>query len=635
MRYLLVLLSLVSQPVIAQRCVELHPPKTHVMGLPPRMLVDLDEVEPVTIPVVFHIIHKGESHETNISDEQIMSQIAALDTGFRWGPGVDTKIQFCLASRDPYGNPTNGITRHNGVALFGDEYSVGGVASASLEDGMNDEDMKEATGCWNPEEYVNFYIVSEINGNDGGNGVQGYAYLGPTGDCRDGIVQLYNVTGTTGLLKPGRTQGKTGVHEMGHHLSLFHTFSNSNDCIETNCETQGDQICDTPPTSSNISCSSPSCPDAMVENFMDYTGESCKYTFSVGQAERMHEQLQTVRQGLVSSYSCVAPVDYDIAITSSFYQDEWCLDYQDIWVTVTNQGTQPISFAEVLLTCQNIPYTSELYDLNVGEAGSVLFQDVFVSEADGFSVEVLNSLDEYSDNNYGYWPLDYQEGELLTIDVHKDFWGCLDWQFLDSDGEILVEGDYGTGEASYTYGVCVYEGCYTIAAQDCAGDGFCTIDFGDDGICDMGAEGIVGTIGQDTVFATGWGLQFYEWELDWCVYPEPVCPMDYDGDGFIGANDVTIMLSSYGCQYDCEHDLDGDGIVGVIDLIFMLSNVGPCPSIFGDFLSGIDSIDEKQPVGTPIVFDITGRIVTAPMSELSSGIYILKYENLTQKIFIQ
>lgn len=111
--------------------------------------------------------------------------------------------------------------------------------------------------------------------------------------------------------------------------------------------------------------------------------------------------------------------------------------------------------------------------------------------------------------------------------------------------------------------------------------------------------------------------------------------MDYDGNGFIGTNDVIIFLSNYGCQYDCEHDLDGDGIVGVRDLIFMLSNVGPCPSASGDFLSGIDSVDEKQPVGTPIVFDITGRVVTAPMSELSSGIYILKYENLTQKIFIQ
>ena len=52
-----------------------------------RLQVDLDDVEEVTLPVVFHVIHKGAGDETNISDEQILSQIDALDTGFRWGPG--------------------------------------------------------------------------------------------------------------------------------------------------------------------------------------------------------------------------------------------------------------------------------------------------------------------------------------------------------------------------------------------------------------------------------------------------------------------------------------------------------------------------------------------------------------------
>ena len=97
-------------------------PETKIMGLSNRINVDLNDVEPVTLPVVFHIVHKGEGDVTNISDEQVLSQIPALDTGFRWGPGVDTKIQFCIASRDPDGNPTNGITRHNGVQLFGSVY---------------------------------------------------------------------------------------------------------------------------------------------------------------------------------------------------------------------------------------------------------------------------------------------------------------------------------------------------------------------------------------------------------------------------------------------------------------------------------------------------------------------------------
>ena len=621
---------------MAQECLEIHSSSPNIMGLQKRVSVNLGDVEPVTVPVVFHVIHKGEADETNISDEQIISQVAALDTGFRWGPGVDTKIEFCLASRDPDGNPTNGITRHNGVTLFGNQYTFEGIASSSTEDGVSDNTLKSATGCWNPDEYVNFYIVSEINGNDGGNGVQGYAYLGPTSDCRDGIVQLYNATGTTGILKPGRTQGKTGVHEMGHHLSLFHTFSNSNDCVETNCESQGDMVCDTPATTTNQGCSpSSGCEDAMIENFMDYTSETCKYTFSVGQAERMHSMLQTSRQGLVESYACLTPVDYDVAITSVFYNEQWCADYQDIWVTITNQGNESTPFTEVVLTCGGVEYTEELYDLTTGSGVAVLFSDVLVSGADGFEVEVNSALDEYPDNNTGYWPLDYQDGDLLTIDIHKDFWGCIGWQFIDGANEILVEDYYNTGEATYTYEVCVYEGCYTIAAQDCADDGFCTIDFDDDGICDIGSEGIVGRVGQDTVFATGWGLQFSEWEQEWCVYPEPVCPMDYDGNGVIGNNDILIMFGNYGCIGDCDYDPDGDGVVGVRDLLMMLSNVGDCSSTSGDVLSNTLIAVREQPLGTPVVFDMTGRVVTDPIDQLPTGIYIMKYDNLIKKIFIQ
>ena len=121
--------------------------------------------------------------------------------------------------------------------------------------------------------------------------------------------------------------------------------------------------------------------------------------------------LQTSRQGLVESYACLTPVDYDVAVTSAFYNEQWCTDYQDIWVTVTNQGNEPTPFVEVVLTCGGIEYTEELYDLTNGAGVAVMFGDVFVAEADGFEVELVSELDEYSDNDTGYWPLDYQEGD--------------------------------------------------------------------------------------------------------------------------------------------------------------------------------------------------------------------------------
>ena len=79
-------------------------PEVKTMGIS-RLQVDLDDIEIVTLPIVFHVAHTGPTSETNISDEQILSQLEILNEEFE-----DSKIQFCLAVRDPEGNPTNGIT---------------------------------------------------------------------------------------------------------------------------------------------------------------------------------------------------------------------------------------------------------------------------------------------------------------------------------------------------------------------------------------------------------------------------------------------------------------------------------------------------------------------------------------------
>ena len=83
----------------------------------------------ITIPIVIHIIHRNThlsiGSGTNISDEQIEDQIRILNEDFSQtnpefpNPPRSTFInnagnpdlQFCLATTDPNGNPTNGITR--------------------------------------------------------------------------------------------------------------------------------------------------------------------------------------------------------------------------------------------------------------------------------------------------------------------------------------------------------------------------------------------------------------------------------------------------------------------------------------------------------------------------------------------
>src|SRR5690606_31593797 len=72
------------------------------------------------IPVVVHIIHNGETHATNISDEQVLSQIRVLNEDFNrenadatqtpadfLGVAGSLDIEFVLAKETPEGLPTN------------------------------------------------------------------------------------------------------------------------------------------------------------------------------------------------------------------------------------------------------------------------------------------------------------------------------------------------------------------------------------------------------------------------------------------------------------------------------------------------------------------------------------------------
>jgi hypothetical protein len=60
------------------------------------------------------------------------------------------------------------------------------------------------------------------------------------------------------------------------------------------------------------------------------------------------------------------------------------------------------------------------------------------------------------------------------------------------------------------------------------------------------------------------------------LQPAPiVCPADLDGDGSVGAADLTILLGAWGTSGAA--DLDGNGTVGASDLTILLGAWGPCP----------------------------------------------------------
>ncbi|MBL0926141.1 MAG: S8 family serine peptidase [Phycisphaerales bacterium] len=58
-----------------------------------------------------------------------------------------------------------------------------------------------------------------------------------------------------------------------------------------------------------------------------------------------------------------------------------------------------------------------------------------------------------------------------------------------------------------------------------------------------------------------------------CVQP-PACPGDVDGNGAVGANDLTLLLTGFGKPGGGPADLDGNGTVGANDLTTLLLNFG-------------------------------------------------------------
>ena len=295
-----------------------------------------------TIPVVFHIIHKGEAvgSGTNISDAQILSAVDALNRDFAATSadgGIaqstvpvaagNTNIQFCLASIDPNGNPTTGIVRVDGSSVT--SYSSHGIVVSPTTPQnplpANNELAVKNLSRWDNRYYLNIWVVSEIdnNGADAANitfwqgGTLGFAYLPQnpiTGNSqRDGVVAVNCCVGND----PSNTQGfrlwsagrrnRTLTHEVGHYLNLWHTFEGGS-CSESNCNTQGDRVCDTPPTPAQQNCNTPACSGTQqVENYMDYTGETCYNMFSQGQATRMTAALTGPRTALVTNNNKCTP----------------------------------------------------------------------------------------------------------------------------------------------------------------------------------------------------------------------------------------------------------------------------------------------------------------------------------------
>lgn len=275
------------------------------------------------IPMVVHVVWN--TNAQNISDAQIQSQIAVLNRDYRMTnadignvPSVwqsirgDARIEFFLATTDPNGNPSTGVTRtqttHTSFPQSGNPIKFAAQGGAD---------------AWPADTYLNIWVAPRITSSIGD--LLGYAQF-PGGPANtDGVVILHSAFGTSGTAAAPYNLGRTATHEIGHWLNLIHIWGDVTDCSGT------DNVADTPnaggpnyscPTFPHVTCNNGPNGD-MFMNYMDYTDDACMFMFTQGQVARMQSALDGSRTSIgvritpTITWNPPAPIVYGTALPAS------------------------------------------------------------------------------------------------------------------------------------------------------------------------------------------------------------------------------------------------------------------------------------------------------------------------------
>lgn len=190
----------------------------------------------VYIPVVVHIVHDFGTEY--ITDNAVYEWVKRMNVTFRkentdlanviapFKPYIGKpNIQFVLANKDPYGNPTTGITRRQHYL------TTGGDDQAKFD-------------LWAPQRYLNIWLIRRIGRGASAGVVAAYSTFPATAagfSFYDGIIGGASFTNAS---------EKTYEHEIGHYLNLYHPWNNSNQGVSQACG--DDEVDDTPPTTGHF-----------------------------------------------------------------------------------------------------------------------------------------------------------------------------------------------------------------------------------------------------------------------------------------------------------------------------------------------------------------------------------------------
>ncbi len=320
--------------------------------------------EIIRIPVVVHVIHNstsGNIEGSNISDAQIYSQIDVLNEDYRRMAGTpgyntnevgaDMQIEFFLANIDPDGHPSTGINR-----VYSSRRSFNVLSETSTIANLS---------YWDANKYLNVWVTT-LSG-----GYLGYAEF-PIGNYdgleitdidekTDGVFIDHRAFGrNTGTVEGPYAFGRTTTHEIGHWLGLIHTWG------DARC---GTDYCDDTPqaeSSNNTVVCTPvysSCRGTttrnMIENYMDYTVDSCMNIFTQDQKARVRAILEISkrRQSLLANA--------DIFETVS----------EPLVLKVLGNPVQGTSLDCKILVSEPRDYTIEIFD----DGGRLVFSEKYTN----------------------------------------------------------------------------------------------------------------------------------------------------------------------------------------------------------------------------------------------------------------
>ncbi len=246
-------------------------------------------IDTIYIPVVFHILYHD---EITVSAEQVISQITAtnnhlLQSGsYDLGSSIPIKLQLTMIN--PEGQPSSGIEYiQSEQVIFDTDFSI------PMDEGVNTTMKYDSLGgcnAWPSDKYLNVWVC------DLETGVKGFSsFPDQFEDALDGIVIGKAFFGTlgSGTTYPTYSEGKSLTHELGHWLNLNHIWG------EVGCDID-DGVEDTPSQNAyyfgcpnyKYSCNS----EDMLENFMQYTDDTCTKLFTEGQKTRMYNSLNSNTQ---------------------------------------------------------------------------------------------------------------------------------------------------------------------------------------------------------------------------------------------------------------------------------------------------------------------------------------------------